>query len=939
MVKPWVWKLFLLTLIWCHLCTTSALRGPLKRDFKYPLGAMSMSVKAMRAAYKEYPELKQLGDYSVLEKWVNAGNVAEYLSPYNIESISFPVQVHVVFVGFMGEGNLELNMDQAYLRRWFEQLPAFKEHIYSRYNEYSSSGGPMRVRFDLSYHVVQVSPDVSLLVEDIIKASLRAENPDSEESVGPQGSRLQGDPMRVVHALRSLQEYLKLSPGFSLFVLNPRPQAELYGYRWGFSDAEIEHLRHDYNFVNMAESLLTDFDEDTQSPDPPTGDTESFTGDRLRWTDHSASSQLWAEDYRKKFVSPISRPSGWDGVADMAAQWARSGNLQQRTYMRDLIRGTVMWEECLVDLWIPPSGKLAFIDLSAGPFRWGPSLEGQGVRSWMSLPVIGEMFEVYDRVSKSKTEGESWERLQSRPVDATSLENELRILQALFANNCDQKQKPASVRCSQYRKRMVRLKATLEGDTDLDEATRKVAQQLEDEMGLAGEFDAGSDAATEVVLGHIASRLSATIWESVEHVFLPSCSGAQALRRSPEGGEPTPVLFNLQRPQVQFQVHVLRSSVLDAFDLGTFKREVSKLALPGQEFSFTKHDSFVALDAPLALSAAIARRIETTSSVRRTDSHDSARVLSIDSAILRDYLLHDDELSGEVGAKRSGGGALSVPVVVFYFRNEGLPVLLDGKYQAVAMEDMVFAVATSGYEEGWESTVSCSDKPVRVDLANPTKAVIAATGQALRALLPPHAAASPVDGELHLHWLWASSSSASSCLSSALGFNDLEIESGFRHVIASGADAALAKVSSGMERLRAYQTLTNNGLALLDPVFAATSADVALKPALEEVFSALEDAKAALWMEEFESCVHAVHEAVDAADMFSSHVAKATEVLEMYTCADVGKSLSELDEGSRVGVRSMFHSAAAWIPFGGAVGFAVYTFMKRRREQYRPHIE
>ena len=39
-----------------------------------------------------------------------------------------------------------------------------------------------------------------------------------------------------------------------------------------------------------------------------------------------------------------------------------------------------MPSDCLVDNW-PTRARVAFIDLTAGPFQWGPLVGGEGVRS------------------------------------------------------------------------------------------------------------------------------------------------------------------------------------------------------------------------------------------------------------------------------------------------------------------------------------------------------------------------------------------------------------------------------------------------------------------------------------------------------------------------------------------------------------------------------
>ncbi|GMJ01533.1 hypothetical protein like AT5G58100 [Hibiscus trionum] len=64
-------------------------------------------------------------------------------------------------------------------------------------------------------------------------------------------------------------------------------------------------------------------------------------------------------------------------------------------------------EECLTDIWIGKD-RWAFIDLSAGPFSWGPAVGGEGVRTELSLPNVGKTIGAVEEI----TEDEAEDRLQ-----------------------------------------------------------------------------------------------------------------------------------------------------------------------------------------------------------------------------------------------------------------------------------------------------------------------------------------------------------------------------------------------------------------------------------------------------------------------------------------------------------------------------------------------
>jgi hypothetical protein len=44
-------------------------------------------------------------------------------------------------------------------------------------------------------------------------------------------------------------------------------------------------------------------------------------------------------------------------------------------------------EDCLTDLWVSHE-RFAFIDLTAGPFEWGPVVGGEGVRTTATIPKL-----------------------------------------------------------------------------------------------------------------------------------------------------------------------------------------------------------------------------------------------------------------------------------------------------------------------------------------------------------------------------------------------------------------------------------------------------------------------------------------------------------------------------------------------------------------------
>ena len=48
--------------------------------------------------------------------------------------------------------------------------------------------------------------------------------------------------------------------------------------------------------------------------------------------------------------------------------------------------GDVQQAGCLADVWVG-QGRIAWLDVGAGPFQWGPTVRGRGVKTHHTLPV------------------------------------------------------------------------------------------------------------------------------------------------------------------------------------------------------------------------------------------------------------------------------------------------------------------------------------------------------------------------------------------------------------------------------------------------------------------------------------------------------------------------------------------------------------------------
>ncbi|XP_019175301.1 PREDICTED: uncharacterized protein LOC109170581 isoform X2 [Ipomoea nil] len=69
--------------------------------------------------------------------------------------------------------------------------------------------------------------------------------------------------------------------------------------------------------------------------------------------------------------------------------------------------------ECLTDTWIG-NHRWAFIDLSAGPFTWGPAVGGEGVRTELSLPSVEKTLGAVAEISEEEADDILQEAIQEK---------------------------------------------------------------------------------------------------------------------------------------------------------------------------------------------------------------------------------------------------------------------------------------------------------------------------------------------------------------------------------------------------------------------------------------------------------------------------------------------------------------------------------------------
>jgi hypothetical protein len=74
-------------------------------------------------------------------------------------------------------------------------------------------------------------------------------------------------------------------------------------------------------------------------------------------------------------------------IVEKAKRIAESGTIYEKKYLRSVQLFDFVHENCLVDMWIGHE-RFAFVDLSAGPFEWGPTIAGEGIRDRTTWPIV-----------------------------------------------------------------------------------------------------------------------------------------------------------------------------------------------------------------------------------------------------------------------------------------------------------------------------------------------------------------------------------------------------------------------------------------------------------------------------------------------------------------------------------------------------------------------
>merc|ERR1712166_373713 len=365
-----------------------------------------------------------------LNFWLQHGNLASLLGMQPISHAHMKVPLHLIFIGFEGDGNQGFDMSEVALKPWFEHLDEAIPHtIVPSVTDFETTHeiNSTIVEFKYDFKVWSLDPAVRLLIEQLIDQQHLKEDPAPLYPGAPAQAPRYIEAWRMQHILDSLASFMGLDSSYTIFVLNPHSPADCqqepcYGYRSGLASSAMHTLETESDVKSLTDDYFSKWYAATKSNVYSTTDTHPDGKQQEKkslWPKPDSKKQYW--DVEKQYGSLKKASKAWATLhakevldkavldhsfkADEAAElynnlirdahllegdeWVRA--MEEMSYLR--LRSSKDFGQhgdCLVDNWAG-RGRTSFIDLTAGPFQWGPLVGGEGVRANRTLPRIPKL--------------------------------------------------------------------------------------------------------------------------------------------------------------------------------------------------------------------------------------------------------------------------------------------------------------------------------------------------------------------------------------------------------------------------------------------------------------------------------------------------------------------------------------------------------------------
>ncbi|KAJ6857805.1 hypothetical protein NC651_039283 [Populus alba x Populus x berolinensis] len=453
--------------------------------------------------------------------------------------------------------------------------------------------------------------------------------------------------------------------------------------------------------------------------------------------------------------------------------------------------------ECLTDTWIGKD-RWAFIDLTAGPFSWGPAVGGEGVRTELSLPNVQKTIGAVAEISEDEAEERLQEAIQEKfsvfgDKDHQAIDillAEIDIYELFAFKHCKGRRTKLAL-CEELDERMHNLKnelQSLDGEEN-DESNKKKAIETLKRMESWNLFSDTHEpefrnytVARDTFLAH----LGATLWGSMRHIISPSLSEGAFHYYEKISFQ----LFFVTHEKVRNVKHL-------PVDLKALKNGLSSLLVSSQKAIFSENLVVLSEDPALAMAFSVARRAAAVPLLLVNGTYRKTTRSYLDSSILQHQLqrqLHDH--GSLKGAHAHSMSTLEVPI--FWFIS-GEPLLVDKHYQAKALSDIVIVVQSE--PSSWESHMQCNGQSVLWDLRRPVKAALAAVSEHLAGLLPLHLVYSHAHETAIEDWVWSVGCNPFSITSRGWHVSQFQSDTIARSYIITALEDSIQLVNSAVRRL------------------------------------------------------------------------------------------------------------------------------------------
>ncbi|KAG5376244.1 hypothetical protein IGI04_040840 [Brassica rapa subsp. trilocularis] len=752
--------------------------------------------------------------------YTKAGTIASYLELMEVDAVYLPVPVNFIFIGFDGKGNQDFKLLPEELERWFSKLDHVFEH--TRVPHTKEVPNPFyktniekelrhhlpiisRLNYNFSVHAIQMGEKVTQVIERAINVLARKDDVSRDEENGLR----QVDVEMMEFIFSSLVEYFHLGDAYNVFVLNPKRDLKkgIYGYRRGFSDSEISYLKENKDVIKKllqsgkpSETILA-FDM-VRKPLYQKHPMLKFSWTNAEETD-TAEWYNACQDALNKLEQLSHGKDAAELIQSKVLQLLHGKNEDMKIFLeKGLKAGDIsnLNAECLTDTWIG-KGRWAFIDLTAGPFSWGPSVGGEGVRTELSLPNVGKTIGAVAEISEDEAE----ERLQVAIQDKFSVFGEkdhqaVDILLAeidvyeLFAFKHCKGRKVKLALCEELDERMRDLKTelqSLEGDAH-DEVHQRKAMEALKRMESWNLF---SDEHEEfqnytVARDTFLAHLGATLWGSMRHIISPSVADGA---------------FH-HYEKISFQlVFITQEKVRQIkqlpVDLKALMDGLSSLLLPSQKPMFSQHMLTLSEDPALAMAFSVARRAAAVPLLLVNGTYRKTVRSYLDSSILQYQLQRLNDHTSLKGGHAHSRSTLEIPI--FWLIN-GDPLLIDKHYQAKALSNMVVVVQSEA--SSWESHLQCNGRSLLWDLRSPVKAAMASVAEHLAGMLPLQLVYSVAHESAIEDWTWSVGCNPFSTTSQGWQISQFQSDTIARSYMITALEESIQAVNSGIHLLRLERT-------------------------------------------------------------------------------------------------------------------------------------